>query len=69
MGPPFLAVATFQVKTATEGGLRKETGGSCLFSWKPGSHLVQTALPTFPAALLCDFERGSLVTDSSLGAC
>lgn len=65
MGPPFLAVATFQVMTAT-GGLRKETGWSCLFSWKPGSHLVQTALPTFPAALLCDFERGSPVTDSSL---
>lgn len=28
------------------------------------SLLIQTAFPTFPAALLCDFERGSLVTDS-----
>lgn len=49
----------------TEGGLRKEATRSCLFFWKPWSLLRQTAFPTFPAALLCDFERGSLVTDSS----
>lgn len=54
--------------TVTEGGLRKEATRSCLFFWKSQSLLVQTAFPTFPAALLCDFERGSLVTDSSLCA-